>query len=228
MLSNPSWGPQGSSNSSQAPVKPSLKTPVSDVATAVPQNPTWPFLVHRVLSRRRRQPAPCNGSHSWVSEHNFNQFLQMKMLITLQCLPPTWKHIYTHTHLPQTHCTLGNENKQKISSNTFLIHSPSSPKLPLQVDTRPHTTNHFIFLSRTRDLHQMVTFYWQKKVKTHSFSALNRNVGLDERRLAHFSRRVSEAASFLWSHRREKVRMEKTGRGGEDAFLQVKVFVGAT
>lgn len=83
-----------------------------------PHIPTWQILIHDVLFRRHCQPAPCNGSYLWVNEHNFNQFLQMKMLITLHFLP-TWKHTYTQTHLPQTQCTLDNENKQKIPSNMF-------------------------------------------------------------------------------------------------------------
>lgn len=81
--------------------------------------PTWQSLIHNVLFRRQCQPASSNGSHLWVSERNFNQFLQMKMLITLHFLP-TWKHTHIHTHLPPTRGTLDNENKQKIPSNIFL------------------------------------------------------------------------------------------------------------
>lgn len=83
-----------------------------------PTTPHDDFSIYAVLVRRYHQTAPCNGSYLWINEHNFNQFLQMKMLITLHFLP-TWKHAYTHTPLLQTQCILDNENKQKIPSNIF-------------------------------------------------------------------------------------------------------------
>lgn len=101
-----------------SPFKTAPRNPRLRSAHHGPASPARQLLLHDALLRRRCQPAPCDGACLGVNERNFNQRLQMKMLITLHFLP-TWKHTYIHPHLPQTPCTLDTKNKQKIPGNIF-------------------------------------------------------------------------------------------------------------